>query len=299
MKKVDLVNYFEMGELLYKARQSTGFDKSTIGDIWFSLFNLPEKLSEFVSDDNGFSTCKHVANELAETVSDWITKNVFGGDIDQKIITSDFSNAIERWQYGYISNKIDEFKNVFRAECKNIDVYSVGEISIYNTSKLVGNGSHFIPLEIRSSIPDEILSEFDNSGRCLAFDLPTACGFHALRGLELVMEIYIGHFSGRSKNLRSWNDYIREIQKLVDDDKCTMKPSAKVAAMLDRMRELERNPLMHPRDSLDSVQADMLFRLCAITLVEMVRDMLLTSHIIEQATKPLDISKENDGRPNP
>jgi hypothetical protein len=43
--------------------------------------------------------------------------------------------------------------------------------------------------------------------------------------------------------------------------------------MLDRMRDLDRNPLMHPRDTLDVTQADMLFSLAAITVVEMARDM--------------------------
>lgn len=43
--------------------------------------------------------------------------------------------------------------------------------------------------------------------------------------------------------------------------------------MLDRMKSLDRNPLMHPRDELDNSGADQLFSLATITVAEMIRDM--------------------------
>jgi hypothetical protein len=43
--------------------------------------------------------------------------------------------------------------------------------------------------------------------------------------------------------------------------------------MLDRMRELDRNPLMHPSDTLDEVGADSLFKLGIVTITELAKDM--------------------------
>ena len=43
--------------------------------------------------------------------------------------------------------------------------------------------------------------------------------------------------------------------------------------MLDRMRQLDRNPLMHPRDSLDEMAADTLFKLGIVTITELAKDM--------------------------
>ncbi|MFC3225850.1 hypothetical protein ACFOGJ_01320 [Marinibaculum pumilum] len=273
MKKVDLIKYFNLGENLHVARRATSNDNMSVGDIWISIYYMPTLLREFIQDDNGFTTCKHVADELATMIEDWLHRFVFDNNSPPQLKTDNFKQTLEPWHYTNISAKIDEFRSVFSAECRIIDVYSVEEISIYNTSRLVSKGSDIIPRQILSHLPDNVVSEFDNAGRCLAFELPTACGFHSLRGLELVMEKYIQHFGRSIKSLKSWNDYIREIEKLANDGKSTQKPSNKVSAMLDRLRELERNPLMHPRDQLDSVQADMLFRLCAITVVEIIRDI--------------------------
>jgi len=186
--------------------------------------------------------------------------------------TESFEKEFPSWNFNNISGKLSAFKSVFEAECRDVDVYSVGQIGIYRTSKLVSDGAGVIPDDICALIPSEALSEFNNAGKCLAFDLPTACGFHSLRGLELVMGEYLSTFGLDPKKMKSWNDYIKAAEKLISSDGSGDKPSAKVAAMLDRMRELERNPLMHPRDTLDAIGANMLFNLSAITVVEMVRD---------------------------
>ncbi len=90
------------------------------------------------------------------------------------------------------------------------------------------------------------------------------------------MDEYLRSF-GVTKKMKSWNDYILTFQKLRESTDANQKPSEKVSAMLDRMRSLDRNPLMHPRETLDGVGANHVFSLAAITVVEMIKDMRLTS----------------------
>jgi len=273
MKRVNLIEYFNLAEELHDAKRSTDANSNKGGNIWAYTWMLPRKLREFVNDDNGFSISKHAATELADTIDSWINTNIMDGASPPGIDSAKLNIDFMSWQYGEIAIKISAFKSVFEAECRDVDVYSVGQISIYKTSALVSGGAGLIPEEIQKKISKESIQEFNSAGKCLAFDLPTACGFHSLRGLELVMKDYLRYFSIDTKRLKSWHDYVSVTKKLIDDEKAAKKPSAKVAAMLDRMRELDRNPLMHPTDTLDQVQADMLFRLCAITVVEIVRDM--------------------------
>ena len=270
VKRVNLLEYFELAEALHAAKQSLRVEKIKGGAIWIATYELPAKLNVFIKDDNGFSTSKRAAKELADEVRVWTSRNLMndGGKFSSEKLDEDFSD----WQLSTITGNIDSFKNVSAAECGEVDVYSVGQISIYKTSALVSDGAGIIPVDIQSDMPVETLIEFNSAGRCLAFDLPTACGFHALRGLELVMDDYLRSFGVTSK-MRSWNDYIKALDKLAQNPKPGSKPAPKVAAMLDRMRELERNPLMHPRDTLDAVQADMLFKLCAITVIEIAKDI--------------------------
>ncbi|WP_139275996.1 hypothetical protein [Pararhizobium antarcticum] len=268
MKRVNLLEYFELAEALAKARQATSVDTSKGGSIYISLWALPPKLSAFIAEDNGFGTCKHAAADLAGTISSWISANVMPNDtFSPDLFEKDFSS----WQYSEIPRKIDSFRSVFEAESHDVDVYSVGQIAIYKTQALVSNASHVIPDEIRSEMPEEAIKEFDDAGRCLAFDLPTACGFHALRATELVIDAYLKDF-GVTKSMKSWNDFIKAVQDLIEAKNKEPKPSQKVGAMLDRMRSLDRNPLMHPRDALDAVGANHLFSLSAITVAEMIKD---------------------------
>lgn len=281
MKRVDLVEYFELGEALQTARRATGMSATRVGSIYVNTYQLPHLLRRFIEDDNGFSASKRVATELITTLSDWRREYVDNGGDDA------FDKELNSWQFSSINSKIEVLKNVFQAESRDVDVYSVSQISIYKTSELVSNGAGVIPPEIQRHVPAAALGEFNNAGKCLAFDLPTACGFHSLRALELVMHEYLTSFGVKTTTMRSWNDYIKAAQKLIADEKIKCKPSSKVAAMLDRMRELDRNPLMHPRDTLDIVSADMLFRLCAITVVEIARDQLQKKTSLESAPKQI------------
>lgn len=269
MKRVNLLDYFELAESLQATKRSLSPESAKAGVIFFALMGLPQKLDVFVQDDNGFSTCKRVASELLQSVNAWVAENAMpNGEYSAEL----FDKELPSWSWSHITRRIDTFRSVFEAECHDVDVYSVGQIAIYKTRDLVANASHKIPAEFREGMPQEALTEFDNAGRCLAFDLPTACGFHALRGTELVMDGYLKAF-GVTRKLVSWNEYIKAAEELANKDGSGPKPSKKVTAMLDRMKSLDRNPLMHPRDELDNAGADQLFSLATITVAEMIRDM--------------------------
>jgi hypothetical protein len=273
VNRVNLVDYFELAEALNTCKRATVVSDSNGMGIYMGSWALPDKLLRFAGEDNGFSSCKRVAKELASYIEEWHKNNLMDGGSPPTLSSEKLDAKYPTWTYGEIGRKIDAFKSVFNAECADVDVYSVGQIAIYKTSALVSDGAGIIPADIQPDMPVETLIEFNSAGKCLAFDLPTACGFHALRGLELVMDDYLSSFGVNTAKMKSWSDYIKAATKLIEQPNADKKPSAKVAAMLDRMRELERNPLMHPRDTLDSIQANMLFQLCAITVVEIARDM--------------------------
>ncbi|KPH08475.1 hypothetical protein CO657_15030 [Rhizobium acidisoli] len=270
MKRVNLLDYYELAETLQSAKQSLQADSQKAGSVFFGTMSLPPKLTKFIESDNGFTTSIRAANELLAAVNEWSVAHLY---IDGKYSAEKFDEEVHNWQYSAISKKIDAFRSVFEAECHDIDIYSVGQIAIYKTQALVAEGASIIPEEYRRDVPEAALSEFNSAGKCLAFDLPTSCGFHALRGLELVMDEYLKEFGVDTKKLKNWFAYITEAKKLIDDPAASPKPSPKVAAMLDRMRDLDRNPLMHPRDTLDTNGADQLFKLAAITVGELVRDI--------------------------
>jgi hypothetical protein len=119
------------------------------------------------------------------------------------------------------------------------------------------------------------LQELDAAGHCLALEAYTASGFHALRAVEVVVHDYYKSVSGKDKELRSWYDYIEALTDLENTREARKSdyPSPKASAMIDRMRQLDRNPLMHPRESLDEMGADNLFSLSILTITELAKDL--------------------------
>jgi hypothetical protein len=145
----------------------------------------------------------------------------------------------------------------------------------FDVSLLLHEAEQNIHESIRPFLAKEVIEEIKAAGRCFALENYTASGFHTLRGLEVVMGDYYKQASGKDREFRSWYDYIEAFKEL-EAEKNGIKPkypSPKVSAMLDRMRQLDRNPLMHPRDSLDEMSADTLFKLGIVTITELAKDM--------------------------
>jgi hypothetical protein len=275
VKRVNLVEYFELTEALSRARASVRVEKSKAGNIYFGTAPLPQMLRKFVDADNGFETCKHAARELVDAIDAFSNKHLLDDASPPGYDVEKFDVEIGSWAYSSIGTRIDTFRSVWNTECNEVEIYSVGQISIYRTQALVSKASARVPAECAAWMPPAAMDEFNSAGKCLAFDLPTACGFHALRAVELMILEYLTKFGAKTQKLHTWNDYVKAVQKLVEapDADQPEKPSAKVATMVDRMRELDRNPLMHPRDTLDTTAADLLFTLAAITATEMARDL--------------------------
>lgn len=274
MKRFDLREYFELAEMVERARVACSRDETEVGLIYMATFALAGKVRKFADDDSGFQTSKHSARDLFESIMAFSSQHATDDGSPPTLAIEKFDNKVASWQYSDISTKLDAFRTNLSTECRDVEIYSVGQVGIYKTSELVSNGARQIADEYKEYLPPMCLDEFDSAGRCLGFDLPTACGFHALRAVELAILHYLESLGvAGTKKLKTWNEYVKAIIKLSEDDEAKLKPSPKVEAMVDRMRDLDRNPLMHPRDTLDTTSANMLFQLSALTVSELARDL--------------------------
>jgi hypothetical protein len=107
--------------------------------------------------------------------------------------------------------------------------------------------------------------EFEESGKCLAVERYTAAGFHSLRGVECVIRQYIVELNGSLPKRRDWGSYVEVLRQNQAD--------AGLVAVLDNMRSLERNPLMHPEDWLDVDDAIAIFTLSQTAVSRLVSDI--------------------------
>src|SRR5258707_981787 len=99
----------------------------------------------------------------------------------------------------------------------------------------------------------------------LSFERYTAAGFHMLRGVESEIRDYVFLVSHAQPKKRDWGYYV---EFLTDNG-----ADKKLMANLDSIRNLDRNPLMHPEDILDQQEAIAIFSSCLIAIERLISDM--------------------------
>jgi hypothetical protein len=137
-----------------------------------------------------------------------------------------------------VSSSLSRFETVLRQELRHADVYAVKEKRIYSTRRLVDNADEILGAETRSVISEKTSADLREAGRCLAFELPTAAGFHAMRATERALREW--HKAAIRKRTRA-----KDWRKVIDALREVGAHEATLAA-LDRLRELHRNPIAHP-----------------------------------------------------
>lgn len=167
----------------------------------------------------------------------------------------------------YISEAVKEFETVFGAELQSLDTYFISQKGIYSTPDLIEHADNLLSEQVKNAIPQNARQDIIEAGKCLAFDVPTAAGFHILRAIEAVIRQYYEQIVGEKPKpkMRNWGVYIR-VLKIKGAD-------IKVIASLDQIRELHRNPILHPEETLSTDDATTLFGIAQSAILAMVNHM--------------------------
>jgi hypothetical protein len=102
----------------------------------------------------------------------------------------DADEPINGWSIDWIKTGIKEFETVFAEEMRETATYFVPRRGIYHTPALVDAADQTFPAELQSFIPQKAKDDWKAAGRCLAFNLLSASGFHVARAVEACLEAY-------------------------------------------------------------------------------------------------------------
>ncbi len=152
------------------------------------------------------------------------------------------------WLHAYtLTSGLTAFETILAAELGLSDIYLVSKKRGYDTSDLIINGIVLFPDDLKQKVPDSIL-DINQGTRCLAFELPTAAGFHFHRANESVLHKYYDAVTGGKPRPggRNIGDYIVELRKYKVGEQ-------RVLSALKDLKDLHRNPLIHPEHTLESV----------------------------------------------
>lgn len=213
-------------------------------DAQFPLYMAQSWLEAVVSGHSVFTlrTSWGKGHHLLTAIKTTIAK------IDPALSASPQDNKELGWLDAYsITSALTEFETVLGAEWAISDLFLVTKLPGFDTTEIIEGGIVLFPVDLKTKVPESV-NDANQFGRCIAFRLPSAAGFHLHRINEAVLKHYYHAVTGGKPppKIRSIGEYLKsfEIHKAGD---------AKVLAALDSLRSLHRNPLMHPEDSLETV----------------------------------------------
>lgn len=180
-------------------------------------------------------TVRGYAEKLLETLSSLL--------IDVTDVSS-FDEPISQWEISTLKDQFRSFEATLLAELQTSPLYLVFSKGGFDVVCLTDTGLKLFPSTLPQKVP-EAVEDAIASTKCLAFELFTATGFHLHRTNEAVLRRYFDEVAGSSNRPKTRNigDYLKKMKDLGVGD-------SKVLDVLQSIKDLHRNPLMHPEDRI-------------------------------------------------
>jgi hypothetical protein len=246
MKRVNQYSFYQLGTILHPlsgveegmnlAQAAWDFNS---GRVWLNYILNNDQFNLVVSRTAALDILNAIDSFLPKKTADFSTI-----DPERKL----------NWAEAYrMRTALSEFETVFAAECPTWDTYVVSKKGIYSTAALVERAEMAIDEDARKALSKDTISDFKQAGRCLAFELATAAGFHTMRAVEGVVRTYWRLVKGQPATAKAPDlaVCINELRAAGEDPK--------LMDILDHIRDLHRNTLMHPEAFLTMTEALRLF----------------------------------------
>jgi hypothetical protein len=272
MKRINQYDFYNLGTILTPLSQIK--EGSALMDMFVPLFQAKTALEGLLKGQPlDFVVCKGEITALQSAISDAMQSPKEGST--QEEVQAHWKRTLNSYEAWRITNALQRFETVAAAELQTLDSYFISKKGIYSTADLIEHAERALSDDVRSLMPTQAVSDFRQAGKCLAFDLFTAAGFHTLRATDSVIRSYYARFVGQlpAPKLRNWAAYIRVLKRCIDNPPLTIKPDIKTLELIDHIRDMHRNPIIHPEDNLDEDKALILFDLCKSAIVAMVTEI--------------------------
>jgi hypothetical protein len=257
MKKTRLNIFYHLGEGLedlHDLRIGMEFAEAVMSMIrpqqW--LIELDRALQNVPMPDTHASV-----KALLNAVNAWCAPQP-GFDISQRFTQKDMH---------YVMGCLRKFEEDFEREEANLAVFIVTPKKLLDTRLLIEKPEEAFDKKIRELLPKQMLHDFAQAARCLAFEIPTACAFHVCRGTEALILEYYKRLSGHpwDQTRKDWGIYIDFLIKDGAPEKITTR--------LREIAKMDRNAYVHPDVTVTLDEAPLLFGLCAAVIFYMGQEL--------------------------
>jgi hypothetical protein len=200
MIKIFLPYVYSLAEALEPITAiSTG---SKYSDVVVSLYAARATIDTFLNHSvfaHNIRSCRNHGQVLIST-------------LDAIINTTD-DRELTPYETFSISHQAMQFKTAMLAEVGVFPSYFVIQKGSYDTLTLLDNGQRLFPTDLHEKVPEATFYTSE-AAKALAYELPTATGFHAFRATESVLRRYYSHVTGGDPppKVRNIGVYIRKMR---------------------------------------------------------------------------------------
>ena len=152
----------------------------------------------------------------------------------------DPAKVLPAYEIATLKQLFEQYRIAFLAEVGVLNAYFVTQKAGFDTRSLLLWGENCFPADLKAKVP-EALYDAREAAKCLAYEQATACGFHVFRALESVLRRYHSAVTGGVAPPK-----VRNIGVYIDSLRRTKKGNLKILASLTQIKDLHRNPLIHP-----------------------------------------------------
>ena len=206
-------------------------------EIWMKCYTARQSLETFISNSvytNAIRIMVEPANALINTL------NEIGGKLP-KVAAKE--PKIEPPELYNLQKHLQEFESVFRAELKIGNLFLATPKGAYDLRILIANGESIFPTSCQTLLTEVALKDVREGARCLAFELYTASGFHFHRANESVILRYLKALNVNVPKNKNLSTYLKALEDA--------KAPKQIVSCLRDLKDMHRNPLMHPDQSIN------------------------------------------------
>ncbi|MCJ7514871.1 MAG: hypothetical protein MUO89_02725 [Dehalococcoidia bacterium] len=263
MEKLNVIFFYELASHLSPLAAMTPTQTNRF-DILIHANQLKPYLQNLFPSQMLLNVCKNAAEQLVSEIDSsvtWFTN----ATSDEK---TKADSSIDQ-MFTQLVSQAKAFEVVLSAELNTLDTFIITQKGIYVTKDLIRQAEKILPESALIKLTPEVQIEVRESGKCLAFDVPTASGFHILRATEAVLyQYYLAVCKPRpKKKLDNWGAYIAALRPVQDPE------VAKVVAILQQIKDSDRNLIMHPEVVLTPDEAFTLFETAKSVLMAMAKKL--------------------------
>lgn len=233
MIRVDLQYVFQLAVYLEPLGSLPSADV-TYGDVFIPLVEGERALSVLVASAV-YSPYLRSSSPLGQEVLNFIKALTDKHDLNKQV------TGVELWR---IRDSYSRYKIALMAEFATLESFFVTQKGAFDTVTLVRFGEMLFPLELGKKVP-EAMYDAREAAKCLAYEVPTASGFHIFRVVESVLRRYYSVSTGGAAAPK-----VRTIAVYVNALRIAKVGDEKILAALKQLADFYRNPLVHPETVL-------------------------------------------------